>query len=107
MNRRALAWLAALALCACLPGCRTNFTGSPQYPGGAPACFRQCAAENMRMAQFVYVGAYSSACVCEIVPIPTSGARAATFDQRSGASGATTAAAVGVMTQMQDDEDRR
>lgn len=61
----------------------------------------------MRMAQFVYVGEYSSACVCEIIPVAPAAAPAAWLERRRGATGATSAAAVGVMVQMQDDRDAR
>lgn len=81
-------------------GCATSFTGSAQYPGGPAACFRNCQGQRMRMAQYVYVGSYSSACVCEIIPPGERAAAGAT----GGSSGGTSAAAVAVMTAMRERE---
>jgi len=49
-----------------LAGCthQTEFRGPAQYPGGPRACWDECARAEMEMAGFVFVGRYSTACVC-------------------------------------------
>jgi hypothetical protein len=53
--------VAALAASA---ACATTFTGEPHYPGGAPACYANCQAQNLEMAAFVYSGEFATSCVC-------------------------------------------
>lgn len=78
-------------------GCATQFVGSAHYPGGAAACFTACAHNRMRMSGFVYLGAYSSACVCE--PVRAS-AMTAPLESRSASTGAAGAGGVvGVVLQ--------
>ena len=79
-------------------GCATSFRGNAHFPGGPGACFSHCAGQRMQMLQYVYVGDYSSACVCGVIPVQASNA---------AASGAAVAAAAGVMTQMQEAQARR
>jgi hypothetical protein len=45
-------------------GCRTQFYGDAKFPSGPKGCHRQCKADGMDMAAFVYVGKYSTACAC-------------------------------------------
>lgn len=40
--------------------------GTMHFPGGGPGCFTHCASANMEMDSFVYVGDYSTACVCRL-----------------------------------------
>ena len=75
-------------------GCVTSFTGSAQVAGGRPGCERKCRSIGLEMQAFVFMGEYSTACVCD-----TPG-RA----EHAGAAAAT-AAVVGVMTQMQAAQD--
>jgi hypothetical protein len=49
-----------------LAGCATSFTGSAHIEGGRGACQSKCAGQGMQMAGMVYMGEYSSACVCEV-----------------------------------------
>jgi len=45
-------------------GCQTQFTGSPHV--GVDVCEAKCTASGMQMAGMVYMGEYSSACICEV-----------------------------------------
>lgn len=47
-------------------GCTTSFTGSAQVEGGRPGCEAKCASIGMEMQAFVFMGEYSTACVCEV-----------------------------------------
>ncbi|MGD8861795.1 MAG: hypothetical protein PVI30_17425 [Myxococcales bacterium] len=78
-------------------GCATSFQGSARFPGGPKGCYDKCDEAGMKMTNFVYVGEYSTGCVCGLDRRKDADARA-----RSGApeSAATTAAAVGVVMQM-------
>lgn len=77
-------------------GCATTFQGDAYFPGGAPARLSHCASANMEMDSFVYMGEYSTACVCRL---KTAGGPA---QSSGGAAAATSGAAVaGVVTQRQ------
>ena len=78
-----------------LLGCATTFTGDAQFPGGAPACFKQCQAGGMEMASFVYVGEYSSACACKL----KASAPAQSSSSNADVDGAVVAAGAGVEMQ--------
>jgi hypothetical protein len=87
-------------IAACLtPACATSFAGNANVPGGPSGCARRCRDEQMRMSSYVFVGAYSSACVCE------PGSQASNTQTGSEAGGAV-AAAVGVMMQMRRNQQR-
>ena len=88
--------VALLALLLFAGGCATNFTGSAEVEGGRPGCERKCAAIGLEMQAFVFMGEYSTACVCDVPGRATANAGAAS----------TAAVAVGVMTQMRDAADR-
>jgi hypothetical protein len=47
-----------------LSGCATAFVGDAKFPGGARGCYAKCAQNDMAMESFVYMGEYSTACVC-------------------------------------------
>ena len=72
-------------------GCQTQFTGSPHIDPAT--CQAKCAADRLVMAGMVYMGEYSSACLCE-VPRPAGALPAA------AAAGAVGGAAAGVVMQM-------
>ena len=65
----------------------TVFKGEAMFPGGAAGCYRHCAKQRMEMDSFVYMGEYSTACVCR--PGPAHG--------HSSAAGSASGAAVGVI----------
>jgi hypothetical protein len=80
-------------------GCATSFVGDAYYPGGASACFTTCANQRMEMGGFVYLGEYSSACVCQ----PAHGGGAAPGGASAGGAGS----AVGVVMQMRSAQEAR
>jgi hypothetical protein len=45
-------------------GCQTQFIGDPHI--SPAACQARCAQSNLQMAGMVYMGEYSSACICEV-----------------------------------------
>jgi len=104
----ALTWFAFVLVAA---GCATSFTGDAHYPGGARACFAKCASEQMQMSGFVYMGEYSSACVCEprhTGAVATGGEAIASSSEVGGAGAAGATGAVGVILQarMQQQQQR-
>src|SRR5437660_8917930 len=76
-------------------GCATSFTGSAHIEGGRNACEAKCRGQGMQIAGMVYMGEYSSACVCEVPRTTGSSGRL----ELMGAAGASGAAA-GVVMQM-------
>jgi hypothetical protein len=58
-----------------MAGCATSFTGSPHVEGGRSACEQKCTSQGMEATGMVYMGEYSSACVCQI-PGKSAGHRA-------------------------------
>ncbi len=79
-------------------GCATSFMGSAYFEGGRGACEKKCAAGGLQMTGMVYMGEYSSACVCEL-PRPAAAPSGAVAPAASGA------AAVGVIMQMRRAEE--
>lgn len=49
-----------------LTACVTSFQGSPHVEGGRQGCESKCKGQGMAVAGMVYMGEYSSACVCEV-----------------------------------------
>ncbi len=78
-------------------GCATRFTGSAHIEGGRSGCEAKCRGQAMQIAGMVYMGEYSSACVCEV---PRATGAAAGHELLGAASGASGAAA-GVVMQME------
>jgi hypothetical protein len=62
-NRAVRSFVLALGLT--LVGCATSFTGDAMFPGGERGCMDKCAASGMTMGAFVYMGDYSTGCVCQ------------------------------------------
>jgi hypothetical protein len=88
-----LAWLV-------LGACATEFTGDAHFPGGAGGCVKHCEQRNMVMDSFVYMGEYSTACVCRPKLREASAAPAATAPEARRASGASAGANVAVISAM-------
>jgi hypothetical protein len=94
-------------------GCQTTFTGDPHIDPGQ--CQAKCQSNRMEMAGMVYMGEYSSACLCEVphAPQPQDGApgRAVSSDTErrtlllgdAGGGGA----AAGVVMQMRQAQAQR
>jgi hypothetical protein len=66
------------------PACATQFQGDANFPGGARGCAARCETESLRMSQYVFVGEYSSACVCE--PVRGGGEMRAPIEMPAGSS---------------------
>lgn len=99
MNRTMVVLVLALV------GCRTEFYGSPHIDPGT--CQQKCASARLEMVGMVYMGEYSSACVCEIprqAPMPAPGPAPGMSPTASAAVSGATAA---VMNQMRRDEEER
>lgn len=90
------------ALLICLPNCATSFRGSAQYSGGPAACVRQCRSIGGQMGAFIYMGDYSTGCVCT----PPASHAAPTASQATIAGGGL-AAVAGVWMQEQEEARRR
>src|SRR5690349_17527530 len=83
-------------------GCQTQFTGSPHID---PArCRARCAADRLVMAGMVYMGEYSSACLCEVPRAPMAPPSVA---PQAGTVGAGAGAAAGVVMQMRRSANNR
>ncbi|MEZ4224242.1 MAG: hypothetical protein R3B13_25050 [Polyangiaceae bacterium] len=84
-----------------LGGCTTNFTGSPHVENGRKGCEAKCSQQGMEVAGMVYMGEYTSGCVC-FVPGQTGARR-----QMLLAAGAEAGAgAAGVVMQMRRQEEQ-
>src|SRR5262245_59891482 len=59
---RILGLLVASSLVAA--GCATQFVGSAYIEGGRATCETKCKGQGMAIAGMVFMGEYSSACVC-------------------------------------------
>jgi hypothetical protein len=75
-------------------GCTTHFTGSPHI--SPQQCQARCTGDGLAMAGMVYMGEYSSACICE----KPSGGTASI----SGAAAAAAAGGAGVVMQMRSQQ---
>ncbi len=94
-TRRTRTRLLLYAMFVFAAGCTTSFTGAPFVEGGRPGCERKCASVGLAMAAFVFMGEYSTACICDI---PQRAARA----DRAAAIGASVA---GIAAQQRHAED--
>jgi hypothetical protein len=74
----------------CLSGCATTFIGDAHVSGGRAGCEKKCASQGFKCTGMVYMGEYSSACVCGEREAPSGGASV------SAAAGSS----VGVVMQM-------
>ena len=81
-----------------LVGCATTFTGDPHVENGRAGCDAKCNAQGMATSGMVFMGEYSSACICE-VPRPAGAPAAAPNSAGAAAGGA--AGAAGVILQME------
>jgi hypothetical protein len=76
-------------------GCATSFTGSAHVEDGRSGCEVKCRGQGMELVGMVYMGEYSSACVCAIP-----GQATAVETLRAASSGAVASGAAGVIMQM-------
>jgi len=85
-------------------GCQTTFTGDPHIDPGQ--CQAKCQENHLQMAGMVYMGEYSSACLCEVPKPPQGAPGSAVSTLLLGDAGAGGAAA-GVIMQMRRAQERR
>jgi len=93
--------LIAAMLFLALGGCQTSFTGSPHVENGRAGCEAKCRGQGMDIAGLVFMGEYSSACVCSV---PGHGAKSRAMMVATAAGGA---GAVGVVMQMRQNDENR
>jgi hypothetical protein len=72
--------------CLAVSGCATAFMGSPHVEGGRQGCETKCRGQGMTVAGMVYMGEYSSACVCA-VPESAGGGHASLLQSGAAATG--------------------
>lgn len=80
-----------------LGGCATSFRGSAHVPNGPSGCYQRCEADGLQMTSFVYLGEFSTGCVCSV-----RGASASADGPSAVGPGA-----VGVVLQMREQERSR
>jgi hypothetical protein len=88
-------WVLAIIGLACQLGCQTQFIGSAHIT--PEACAAKCTESHLQMAGMVYLGEYSSACVCETIKPPDAATPGVAMNAAPGALGAS----AGVMMQME------
>ena len=72
-----------------LSGCvkATEFTGSAHVEEGRAGCERKCASQGLAMTGMVYMGEYSSACMCEVPGAATTSSAAPSAAAAGASSG--------------------
>jgi hypothetical protein len=85
--------VAALGLTLGLSGCPTSFSGNAHIVNGRVGCEQKCKQSKLRMSALVFLGEYSSACVCELPPPKASSETPPVAPPEAPASGAPAAAA--------------
>jgi len=93
---RIVRWGSAVIVALSLVGCATSFTGNAHVENGRAGCEEKCKGQGMQVAGMVYMGEYSSACVCEVPRGSASSSRREFLLGSAAASGG----AVGVIMQM-------
>jgi hypothetical protein len=83
--------------------CATSFTGSAHIEGGRSGCQTKCSAQGLEMSALVYLGEYSSACVCSVQP-PAGAPAVSQRDIQSSGVAAAAGATSGVVMQKQERE---
>ena len=58
--------VAILAVALGLGGCATSFTGDPHIENGRSGCEAKCKGQGMALAGMVFMGEYTSGCVCTV-----------------------------------------
>jgi hypothetical protein len=87
VKRRVLKLAVAIGGALSLTACVTSFQGSPHVEGGRQGCEAKCRGQGMAVAGMVYMGEYSSACVCQ-VPEGAAGHASLTGGAAAAAGGA-------------------
>jgi hypothetical protein len=92
---RIVRWGSVILAASSLVGCATSFTGNAHVENGRAGCEEKCKGQGMQVAGMVYMGEYSSACVCEVPHGSASSSRREFLLGSAGSSGG----AVGVVLQ--------
>jgi hypothetical protein len=58
--------LALLTIAVSVGGCATSFTGDPHIENGRAGCEAKCKGQGMALAGMVFMGEYTSGCVCTV-----------------------------------------
>jgi hypothetical protein len=83
-----------------LSGCPTAFRGSAYVADGRGGCERKCKSQGLVFSSLVFMGEYSSACVCEPKRDKGEAAKSASAPSSAApAAAAATGAAIGNMEQ--------
>jgi hypothetical protein len=99
MTRISALFLLSLAV----GGCATNFTGDPHIANGRAGCEEKCKGEGMALAGMVFMGEYTSGCVCTVPGQAASAGRQLMAAAEAGAA----AGAAGVVLQMRAQQQRQ
>ena len=92
-----------ILLCSGLYGCPTTFSGSAHVVDGRAGCEKKCKKSKLRMSALVFLGEYSSACVCE-VPLPESKSSESVSSPEAAALGSVGAAVTALEQTVSDPE---
>jgi hypothetical protein len=84
-----------------IAGCATNFTGSPHIEDGRRGCEAKCKPQGMEVAGMVYMGEYTSGCVC-VVPGQSASRHSLMMAAGTGAG----AGSAGVVMQMRRQQEQ-
>jgi hypothetical protein len=85
-----------LAMALSIGGCATSFTGDPHIENGRSGCEAKCKGQGMALAGMVFMGEYTSGCVCT-VPGQSASVGGRVF---AAAQAGATAGSAGVVMQM-------
>jgi hypothetical protein len=58
--------LGTLSIIFAISGCATSFTGDPHIENGRSGCEAKCKGQGMALAGMVFMGEYTSGCVCTV-----------------------------------------
>src|SRR5260221_14377690 len=95
--------VASLLLTLGIAGCATSFTGAPHIENGRAGCEEKCKGQGMALAGMVFMGEYTSGCVCTVPGQGASSGRQLLAASEAGAA----AGAAGVVLQMRAQQQRQ
>ena len=95
--------LVLLVLGVVASGCATSFTGAPHVADGRAGCEAKCKEQGMSLAGMVFMGEYTSGCVCTLPGQTASAARQVVAAAEAGAA----AGGTGVVLQMQREQQQQ
>ncbi len=86
--------------------CATSFTGSAHIEDGRTGCEAKCSGQGLTMTGLVYLGEYSSACVCSVDEPGAPGIGGVSMSGVNDSAAASAAGgAAGVIMQMREAEE--